>query len=139
MGVEWGRGWVGGKKAPLPVFPSKRLAKEELAKTTFWLLVLTLLVSLLWNYKTIPSASPKLLNLNQDHVSKKYFFWPNPHKMEVMTTSLTEMLELPHFGHTTTFTIQFNYGRKFCWWRHRHKLWRHNLYFKIPLFQEGLE
>ena len=40
-----------------------------------------------------------LLNLNQEHPSKKWFFWPNPYKHEVMTTSLIEMLELPNFGH----------------------------------------
>ena len=28
---------------------------------------------------------------------------------------------------------------KFSGWRHGQKLWRHNLYFKVPLFQEGLE
>ena len=28
---------------------------------------------------------------------------------------------------------------KFCWWRHGEKLGWNNLYFKIPLFSEGLE
>ena len=36
---------------------------------------------------------------------KKQFFWSNPYKIEVMITSFTEMLELPNFGHMTTFTL----------------------------------
>ena len=36
---------------------------------------------------------------------KKRFFWSNPYKMEVMITSLLEILELPNFGHMTRFTI----------------------------------
>ena len=30
---------------------------------------------------------------------------PNPYKIEVVITSLTEMLELPNFGHMNTATI----------------------------------
>ena len=30
--------------------------------------------TLVWNFKAIPSTSPKLLSLNQDHPSKKVFF-----------------------------------------------------------------
>ena len=29
--------------------------------------------TLMWNFKFVPSASPKLLNLNQDHLSKNRF------------------------------------------------------------------
>ena len=36
---------------------------------------------------------------------KKRFFWSNPYKIEVMITSLLEILELPNFGHMTRFTI----------------------------------
>ena len=55
----------------------------------------------------MPSASPKLLSLNQEHSSKKKFFWLKSfshYKIEV-TTFLTEMLEIPDFGHVTTSTI----------------------------------
>ena len=58
-----------------------------------------------YNFKPIPSASLKLLNLNQDHPSKNQFFWSNPHKIEVMITSIMEMLVLPDFGYITTSTI----------------------------------
>ena len=30
------------------------------------------------NFKFLPSTSIKLLNLNEDHPSKKRFFWSNP-------------------------------------------------------------
>ena len=33
------------------------------------------------NFKATPSASHKLLNLNQDHPQKKWFFWLNPYKL----------------------------------------------------------
>ena len=71
-----------------------------------------------FKFKFISSASPKLLNLNQDHLSKKRFFWSNPYKIVVIITSLSEMLELQNFGHMTTFTLQFELRDKFCWWRY---------------------
>ena len=36
-----------------------------------------------------------------------WFFWSNPYKIEIIITSLTEMLELLNFGHMTTSTILF--------------------------------
>ena len=57
--------------------------------------------TLVQSFRIIPSDNPKLLNLNQDYPSKKVFFWSNCYKIEVMITSLEEMLELPNFGHMT--------------------------------------
>ena len=57
------------------------------------------------NFKTRLSARPKLFNLNQGHPSEKFFFWSNPYEIEVMITSLIEMLELPNFGHMTPSTV----------------------------------
>ena len=57
------------------------------------------------SFKAIPSASPKLLNLNQITPQKRWFFWSNPYKIEVMIIYLIEMLELPNFGHMTKSTI----------------------------------
>ena len=34
-------------------------------------------------------------------LKKNGFFWSNPYKIEVMITSLIEMLELPNLGHMT--------------------------------------
>ena len=59
------------------------------------------------------------------------FFWSNPYKIEVMTTSVIDMLELLNFDHMTTSRI--SHVMKFCWLRCEDKLWRHDLYFKIPL------
>ena len=93
------------------------------------------IVTLVWNFKATPSSSPKLLNLNQEHLSKNCFFRSNPYKIEVMITFLIKMLELPNFGHLTTSTIWFDSRDKtVITWHHGKKLWRRNLYFKIPLF-----
>ena len=42
-----------------------------------------------------PSPSPKLLNLDQDNLSKKMFFLVKSFKIEFMVSFLIEMLELP--------------------------------------------
>ena len=57
--------------------------------TTLVLIVLTLLPN--W-YKF------------QGHTKIDRNFWSNPYKIEVMIASLTEMLELPNFGHMTKTT-----------------------------------
>ena len=36
---------------------------------------------------------------------KKAVFWSNSYKIEIMITSLTEMLKLPNICHMTTFTL----------------------------------
>ena len=50
----------------------------------------------------VPGASPKLLNLNQEHLM---IFWPNSYKIETGITSLIELLELPNFGHMTASAL----------------------------------
>ena len=37
--------------------------------------------TLVQNFTAVPGASPKLLNLNQDHPSQKQFFWSHPYKI----------------------------------------------------------
>ena len=51
------------------------------------------------------SARLTLLKLNQDHLSKKWIFWPNPYNIQIMITSLAEVLHLQNFGNQTKFTI----------------------------------
>ena len=64
------------------------------------------LATLVQNFNFIPSVSPKLLILNQDHPSKKkQFNWSNTYKLEVMINSPIEMLELPNFDYMIAFTI----------------------------------
>ena len=62
---------------------------------------------------------------------KKQFFWSNPYKLEVMITSLIQMLggyqtlvKWPHLQYDLNHVI------KFYWWHHWQKLWRHNLFFQ---------
>ena len=43
---------------------------------------------------------------------KNSVFWSNSCKIKVMITSLVETLELPNFGHMTTFTIWFESSDK---------------------------
>ena len=63
-----------GAFAPLQVFHLKVLQTKDLPPKIFWLLFLTTFVTLLQTFKVIPSTRPKLLNLNQDHPSKKSGF-----------------------------------------------------------------
>ena len=58
----------------------------------------------------MPSASPQIIELEARpplRKSEKWFFWSNPYKIEVMVTSLIELLVLSDFHHMTTSTIQF--------------------------------
>ena len=50
----------------------------------------------------MPCASPKLLNLNQEHLM---IFWPNSYQIEIGITALIELLELPNFGHMTASAL----------------------------------
>ena len=62
--------------------------------------------TLVSNFKFAPSGSPKLLDLNQHHLSKKKrFFWSSPYKIEVVITFLIEMLHLPTFDYMNASTI----------------------------------
>ena len=105
------------------------------ASKPLWLLFSTLLayfckifkayLVLVWNYCTRTKSTPQ----------KNCFFWSNSYEVEVTITSPTEMLELPNTLVTWPY-LQYNlrHGINFCWWHHGQKLWRHNLYFKTPLF-----
>ena len=74
------------------------------------------LATLVQNLKAIPSASPKLLNLTNTTPQKKQFFWSNPYKIEVMITSLIEIL-----GHMTASVIWFESRNKMLLLRHGQK------------------
>ena len=68
--------------------------------------------TMVWNFKAIPSASPKLLAWIKTFPQNKWFFWSSLYKTEVMIISLIEMLELPNFSHITTFTKKFEWRDK---------------------------
>ena len=46
----------------------------------------------------------------QNYPPKNLFFWLNPYKIEVMITSLIEMLELPIFGHMAILSHVIKFG-----------------------------
>ena len=100
-----GRG--GGKKTPIPPtrFSSVTSSNVGISPQNFWLLVLTLLTD--WckisSFYLVPV--PNYWTWTKTTPQKKRFFWSNPYKIEVMITSLIQMLELPNFGHMTTSII----------------------------------
>ena len=99
---------IGGrrdKRPPRPVFPLWLLQTWELSPKTFWLLVLTLLSHWCKSSSSHLVPVPSYWTWTKATPQKKWFFWSNSYKIEVMITSLTEMLELPNFGHMTTFTL----------------------------------
>ena len=101
-------GGRGGQKGPPPTnFCPVTSTNVGISPQNFLTFSLNPFSTLLQNFKVVPSASHKLLNLNQDHPSKKRFSWSNAYKIEVVRTSVIEMLELPNFGHMSTSTIQF--------------------------------
>ena len=94
-----------GQKGPLPSFSPVTSTNVGITSRNFLTFSFNPFFIIVENFKFAPSASPKLSNLNPDHPSKKQFFWSNSYKIEVMITSLIEMLELQKFGHMTTSTI----------------------------------
>ena len=71
-----------------------------------------LFVTQLETSNAISVTSPKLLNLNQDHLSENLFFWSNPYKIKVVITPFIENPELPNFAHMTLLTMQFQLSDK---------------------------
>ena len=69
----------GAKRSPYQFFPCNFYKRRiwhsfSLFLTHFLTFSFNLFVTLVQNIKFVPSASPKLLNLNQDHSSKKVIF-----------------------------------------------------------------
>ena len=71
----------------------------------FWTFIFNSFFSLMQNLKTLPSASSNLLNLNQEYLSKMWFFCSNLFTIEVMITSFREVLKLLNFVYIITSTI----------------------------------
>ena len=97
------------KGPPYQFFPCNFFLNRELACKIFLLLVLTLLphwCNILRPYiVSIPSYRTRTKSIPQ----KIWFFWSNPCKIEVMITSLIEILELPNFDHVTISTILYEH------------------------------
>ena len=66
-------GW-GAKNAPCTSFPLVTSTNTGISPENFLNFSFNPFATLVQNFKFIPSVSPKLLNLNQDHPSKKVVF-----------------------------------------------------------------
>ena len=64
----------GGKKAPPTSFFPVTSRNVGIGPYNFLTFTFNLFATLMQTFKLVPSASPKLLNLNQDHPSKKAIF-----------------------------------------------------------------
>ena len=95
----------GGKKPPPSSFSPVTLTNVGSGPQNFLTFSFNPFATLVQNFEFVPSASPKLLNLNQSTPQKKPFFWSYPYKIEVTITFLIEMLQAPNFGHMTTSII----------------------------------
>ena len=97
----------GGKKAPPTSFSPVTSSNVGISHQSSLTLFLTLLphrckiskpyLVPVSNYWTWTKTTPQ----------KKWFFWSNPCKIEVMITSLIELLELSNFDHMTTSTTKY--------------------------------
>ena len=96
---------MGAIKASPTSFSPVTSANVRISPQKFLMFSFNTSATLVQNFKATPSAIPKLLDLSQDHSSKKCFFWSNPYKIKFIITSLIEMLELPQFGSMTTSRI----------------------------------
>ena len=95
---------MGGTKKPPPTSFSTS-TNVGFGPQNFLNFSFNLFATLVQNVKFVPSASPKLLNLNQDHPSKKAIFLVFSFKIEVMITFLIEMPQLRNFRHMSTSII----------------------------------
>ena len=67
-------GGEGGKKAPPTSFPPVTSTNVGFGSKNVLTFSFNPSATLVQNLKFVPSVSPKLLNLNQDHPSKKAIF-----------------------------------------------------------------
>ena len=95
----------GVQKGPTTTFSHITSTNIGISSENFLTFSFSHFSTLALNFNLIPSASPKLLNLNQKHLSEKLLFCQIVIKFEAMKASFSEMLELPNCGHMSTFTL----------------------------------
>ena len=93
--------WAGLASSGLTLFRMRRGTKKPPFHQNFLPFSFNPFLTIVENFKYVRSVSSKLLDLNQDHPSKKWFFWSNSYKIEIVITSLIEMLELLNFRQLT--------------------------------------
>ena len=69
-----GKGWVGVKKASSTSFSPVTSTNVVFSPQNFLTFSFNPFAKIVQNFKFVPSVSLKLLNLNQDHASKKMMF-----------------------------------------------------------------
>ena len=100
------KNFMGGvQKGPTTTFSHITSTNIRISSENFLTFSFSHFSTLVLNFNPIPSASPKLLNLNQKHLSKKFLFCQIVIKLEAMKASFSEMLELQNCGHMSTFTL----------------------------------
>ena len=99
---------MGSKKDPIPhSFSIVTSRNVRITPKTCWLLVFTLLPHWCKILRPYLVPVPSYWTWTKSTPQKNWFFWWNSCKIEVLVTSLIEMLVLPNFGHITTSTIWF--------------------------------
>ena len=78
-----GGGGRGKQKAPSTSYSQVTSTNVGFSPPNFLTFSFNPLPKLVKNLKFVPTACPKLLNLNQDHPSKKRFFWSNLVKLRL--------------------------------------------------------
>ena len=97
----------GFAKRPCTCFSHVTSTNAGISLNSFWLLHLTSLPHLCQILRPYLAPVPNYWSWNRSTPQKNRFFWSNPYKIKVMITSLIVMLELPNFGHMTSFTVWF--------------------------------
>ena len=82
---------------PIREQPRKSPSWIRLTLSTDWWKISSLYVVSVPNYWTLTKSISQ----------KKWFFWSNLYKIEVMITSVIQMQQLPNFGHMTTSMLWF--------------------------------
>ena len=99
-----GGGGVRQKKAPYQFFPCNFYKRKNYPPKAFHSQFQPF-CHIGVKFQVCTQCQSQVIELNEDHPSKKWFSWSNLYKIEVMITSLIEMLELPIFDNMTTPTI----------------------------------
>ena len=73
----------GGQKGLHSSFSPVTSTNVRISPQNFLIFSFNPFATLIYNVKAIRDAGPKLLNLNQDYPSKKWFFWSNSNKIRL--------------------------------------------------------
>ena len=92
-----------GRKRLTTSFPPVTSTNVGFSLQNVWLLVSNLLPH--WSKTSRSYPVPNYWTWTKSTPKKNWFFWSNPYKIDIMITSVIEMLELSNLGHMATFWI----------------------------------